>query len=219
MKLPNWKGSTAMRRLEFVKTVLKQKPVADTTKSYQYSNAGYAIAAQMFEKASGKTWEQLLAETMQSQGISYVLGFPNRTDEKQPWGHMDGLLGRKPTGPKHDYKLDDFAAPAGDVSMNIENYARWIQLHLAGLEGKSNFVSAENIKKMHLGLPEYAFGWGNAKKEGVDWSAHDGSTGTFYAHASIRHSDGRAFVILANSADKKTVEAIYALKKVLVTKF
>jgi CubicO group peptidase (beta-lactamase class C family) len=53
-------GTPAEQRLAFVKGILALEPEAKPGTKYVYSNQGYTIAGVMLEKASGKTWEELM---------------------------------------------------------------------------------------------------------------------------------------------------------------
>ncbi|HEY0246347.1 MAG TPA: serine hydrolase, partial [Mucilaginibacter sp.] len=60
-ELPEFKGNKANQRQQFAAYLLREKPVAvNSLVGYNYSNAGYTIAAAMLEKVTGKTWEQLV---------------------------------------------------------------------------------------------------------------------------------------------------------------
>ena len=63
-ELPEFVGNKSEQRKQFSKYLLFEKPVKNKEKVYNYSNAGYSIAALMLEKVSGKTWEQLTKQIM-----------------------------------------------------------------------------------------------------------------------------------------------------------
>lgn len=48
--LPAFKGDKTEQRKQFVEFLLNEVPVKNTTKVYNYSNAGYSVAALMLEK-------------------------------------------------------------------------------------------------------------------------------------------------------------------------
>jgi len=209
-------SNTHERRLAFAKHVFNMAPVAPGT----YSNAGYALAALMLAKAANTTYEALLDQTMQSLALDYALGFPNKQDSTNyPWGHIDEGNGLEALGPDHDYKLEDFVAPAGDVSINIMDYARFVQLNLQGLCGQDNMLPAAAFKQMHFGTQDYAFGWGNTVLGGMQVSYHDGSAGTYYCHTILLPAKRIAVVVMGNAATEPAINNMYALRETLLAHY
>ena len=198
-----------LHRYEFAKFVLNEKEV----ELGSYSNAGYAIAALMLEKVTGKKYEELLHVFMEENKLEYCIGFPNKQDIKNPWGHW--RMGNPLTalGPDHEYRLKDFMAPAGDISMDILNYSKFVQLNLNGLLGIDQCISSELITYAHFGISGYSLGWGNNIGAESKTSYHDGSTGTFYCHSIILPDEQKSVVIMINSAEANNIKAIYKLRE------
>ena len=48
---------------------------------------------------------------------------------------------------------------AGDMALDIVDYSRFIQIHLQGLHGKSNYLEKEDFKTLHFGLRGLSYGW------------------------------------------------------------
>ncbi len=111
LALPKFAGNKSEQRRAFVEYLLKNDALPKNNEPYNYSNAGYSVAALMLEKASGKTWEQLVAEVFKKLGLSYRMGWPNGVDANQPWGHWIENEVLTPLGPTADYKLQ-FIEPA-----------------------------------------------------------------------------------------------------------
>lgn len=102
----------------------------NSEKLYNYSNAGYSIAALMLEKVSRKTWEQLTNQIMaKAMNVDVQYGWPNRRSLNQPYGHWIENDTLKPLPPTVDYDLA-LGEPAGDISMTLPDYAKFIQLNL-----------------------------------------------------------------------------------------
>jgi D-alanyl-D-alanine carboxypeptidase len=212
-KLPKFEGTATERRYAFVKYLLNQKPVKEKG---TYSNAGYIVAAMMLGKAKGGTYEEALEETMKELDLDYFIGFPNKQDTLNPWGHWKEGKNLIALSPDHFYKLEDYALPAGDVSMNILDYSSFIQLHLRGLHNLNNYLLSENYERMHFSLQNYSYGWGNSNNNGSMISHHDGSAGTYYCHTVVLPAPGIAVVIMVNSAEGKHVEGIYNLRNAII---
>jgi hypothetical protein len=83
-------GTAAEQRLTFIKGILARKPEAKPGTKFIYSNQGYTIAGVMLEKATGKTWEDLLRSMLfEPLGMTTAgFGAPASVGKvDQPWGH------------------------------------------------------------------------------------------------------------------------------------
>ncbi|RZL12243.1 MAG: class A beta-lactamase-related serine hydrolase, partial [Hymenobacter sp.] len=153
-ELPAFTGPITQQRLQFAQFVLQQSPVPPTTELFTYSNAGYALAALMLERAAHRSWEAQVARTCRRLHLRERMGFPNRADTAQPWGHWlarpaDSSL--TALGPALPYRIQPVLAPSGDVAMPLPDYARFVQLHLRGLLGQSNYLRASTYQTVHFG--------------------------------------------------------------------
>jgi len=57
--LPPFTGNATERRRAFARYVLEHPPAIAPRTAFQYSNAGYSVAAAMIERVSGRSWEEL----------------------------------------------------------------------------------------------------------------------------------------------------------------
>ena len=210
-KLPDFNGSTMQKREQFAKHVLKKKPAKIGT----YSNAGFALAALMLEKASNKEYEELVAEPFDKLGLDYFFGFPNAQKIKYPWGHWEEQKKMVALSPEHPYRLLDFIAPAGDISMNIVDYSKFLQMHLNGFGGEGSTLSQSSFEKLFYEKDSYSYGWVNQINDRGNLVFHDGSTGTFYCHALISTTNNFAVTILMNTASDKQLEGMWKLRQEL----
>lgn len=216
--LPALTGTVSEKRLQFALHVLQESPMVPQHGLIVYSNGGYALAALMLERAARHSWEDLTARTFHRLGLHFLLGFPNRQDASQPWGHWyqnekDSML--TALGPTIPYRIQDVLAPSGDVAMPLPDYARFIQLHLLGLLGKDNYLKAATYNLLHFGKKEYAYGWGvsSVAGSGAPISFHDGTAGTFFCHAIIFPDEKIAFVVITNAGGTAAEKACYALRR------
>lgn len=216
-----FKGDTTTQRYEFVKWVLSLDPV-ESEEKISYSNAGYSAAAVMLEKASGKTWEDLVLDLGEKLGVRFGFSWPNINDPSQPWGHwgVDNKL--IPTPPSDSYRLF-WVEPAGDLNMNLPDYAKFIQLQLLGLAGRSSLLSKEEFEFLHYGVPEpdhYSIGWSWAvNQKGQHVSAFNGSAETFYCFAYIIRDIDTAYIVFANCGSEKAEAGVRKLLAFLIKKF
>ena len=219
-KLPKFKGNKQQKRAEFSKYVLTLKPVdnTNTTTSYNYSNSGYSIAAMMLEKVSGKSWEDLCLEILKSEmNIDFVFGWPNRNLKNQPFGHWVEKENIVPVYPDVDYDLS-LVEPAGNISMNIGNYAKFIQINIKGLSKENKFLKSKTYKFLHTAKSDYAIGWENINKDDKQISSHCGSDGTFFSCAEIDRKKLIAYVVFVNSGTISARSGVIEMMNELIKK-
>jgi len=218
-QLPDFKGNKSEQRKQFAKYLLAEEPVKDGKQIYNYSNAGYSIAALMLEKVTGKTWEKLTKEIITQQLNANILyGWPNKLNLNQPYGHWvenDTLI---PLYPDNSYDLA-LGEPAGDISMTLPDYAKFIQLNLRGILGEDNILKASTYDYLHYGLKDYSIGWGNINNNEIQLSEHSGSAGTFFCYSLLDKNRKIAYVIVANSATQESQESILNILNSLREKY
>jgi CubicO group peptidase (beta-lactamase class C family) len=192
---------------------LLQQPPAVAAGTALYSNGGYAIAAAMLERKAGQSYEALLnIMVLQPLGITPAFGWPAAGGATQPWGHE--LVGTSWVPNDPDAAANQFPTaftPAGNVSLNIGDYAKFVQSHLRGLRGLSGYLSPQTYTYLHTPQGDFALGWLVKTLNGVITHAHDGSAGTFYALVAIQPSRDRAVVVLCNGYSVALANAANAL--------
>jgi len=205
--IPALEGAIQSQRIEFARYVLEEEPVRRPLfKRYAYSNAGYVLIAVMMERATGRSWEQLVQDVMvEDLGLPTRVGFPIEIGPDQPRGHLPGAyLGEGKDvlvvyDTEYVVKHEEVMNPAGDLCMPMTEYARFIQLHLRGLRGEDNYLPAETYEFMHFGIDQYGMGWENAHIRGMEYSEHSGSRGNFFCHVRIVPGQDLAIIVFANS--------------------
>lgn len=189
-------------RRAFVEVVLNEDPLFTPGEKHEYSNAGYGVATAMLEQVADARWEDLLSERLfKPLGMTTAhRGWPNAKSEHQPWGHFvqnDGLM---PLAPSFPYKLPSPISPAGDLSMSIEDFAKWAQLHLTGLRGENDLLKKETFAKLHEPIRNnYALGWLTANIAGERATLHNGSAGSFFSLMTIFPEKNLAIVVITNA--------------------
>ncbi len=212
LNLPKFKGSKKEQREQFAKYVLTLNPV-ENNEVYNYSNAGYSVAALMLEKVTNQSWEDLVKLVLTDKlNLDVAFGWPNRNFKNQPFGHWEENGKIISLNPDVDYDLR-YIEPGGDLSMKIEDYAKFIQLNLQGLKGKDNLLKAETYQFLHFGLPDYSIGWANFITKGNQNSEHAGSDGTFFSFTLIQPNLDKAFIVLVNSGTEIAQEGVFEMIK------
>lgn len=224
--LPEFPSEAPAMRQAFAEHVLSGKPHGKPG-VFEYSNAGYGIAAAMAETATGIPYDELMqAELLQPLGLDGLWGWPAR-QPGQPWGHAPGLFGRlQPNDPRGDYQLPDYIAPAGNLSMSIGDYSVFVQAHLRGMLGLEPLnkagqpiaepaaglaLNAALIKQLHECEDTYSYGWGEMLDGEQPTSMHEGSAGTFDVLTIIQPDRGRATVVFCNAGGEKASAAVKEL--------
>ena len=218
---------------DFSKFLLTLEPVKfDSTETYKYSNAGYLLAALMLEKASNKTYEQLVDKINQDLKVDFQIGWPKKLDKHQPIGHIipqelgigseTGLV-VMPDSIFNDWDLFNafqyYCRPAGDICVSILDYLKFIQLNLAGLNGQDNYLKSETYNYIFTGEKEYAMGWGNWLKNGNHYHDHSGTLVTFYSYTLIVKELNVGIVIMINSGNGKSIGGLFTIKEYLEKKY
>jgi len=206
--LPELSGPAAQQRYEFTTWVLAQPPAA-TPGDYLYSNAGYSIVAAMAERVMGSAWEELLQTLVLSPlAITGTFRWPLGAGVNQPWGHYWTGSTLVPHDPADGYELPAIVAPAGDISLNLADYATFLRQHLNGLRGVGGILAATTVQKLHTPVGDCAMGWQIATRDGDTFSIHIGSAGTFLCSTVVCAQRNLAFAVIANADCPGTNEGI-----------
>lgn len=208
-EIPDIPGDKQARRKAFGEFVLNLDPaVLDAEHPFVYSNAGYTLASLMLEKATHKSWEQLVEKTFNKKlKLSIGFSWPENQTQKDTWGHYaegDSLI---PVPSTSDYHLD-FTEPAGDLNATLPDYIRFIQLLLNGWQGKDKHLSQANYQFLLAGREDYAMGWYNVTENGIGWSSHAGTVGTYYTMCHIDRDAGFAYIVFTNAFNSGTQNGV-----------
>ena len=210
--IPPFTGTPTQQRQAFARMLLARPP-AGPTGVYRYSNAGYAVAATIAERVTGKTWEQLMQQYVFGPlKIRAAYGWPLLSGANEPWGHRikDGVV--TPHNPSDHYRVPTVLAPAGDVSMSILDYSVFARLHLQGLEGEDGAIlSSAVIKRLHQPVLAYSCGWHEEVVDGVQTSWHRGTCDTFDTFVFLQPSRNIGVIVFTNAdGDNAEANALFA---------
>lgn len=131
-------------REDTVRALRHIRPATSFRSGYAYDNVLYAVAGQLIEEVTGKTWERFMREdVLAPAGMRTATSdrVERRRARNRAWPH-----GRR-DGPMHgmgtqevmddsgraefDPELGANAAPAGAVAASANDMGRWIQIQLA----------------------------------------------------------------------------------------
>ena len=114
--------------------------------------------------------------------------------------------------------------PAGAVEMSLDDYARFLQLHLRGLEGRDTvLLRAATIKRLHASPvtppDNFGLGWGIQEFDGAPARVHVGSAGAFYAVAILQPTRDLGVAVFANAGGDRAAAATKDALKTLVRRY
>ncbi len=195
--------SVSSPRLVFIEYLIEQPPASGQNHGkfqHLYSNASYTMASAMLERVARLNYEDLVKKTLNDDlGLSVHIGWPNSFNLNQPWGHRINGDKIEVFPPDHEYKVPYLLTPAGDLSLSPQDYAKYTQLHLKGLRGEDNYISSDGYRKIHFARDGFSLGVANGVLSGKQFSAFDGSAGTFYCRSIIVSESNLAFIIMMNA--------------------
>ena len=194
------------QRRDFAATALQEAPIGPARGESVYSNSGYVLAAVVAERATGKSFEQLMQdEVFQPLGMSVAYA---PSERGQILGHLDG---RPLTGLRADNP--PLIAPAGAVRLSMADWARFAIDQMAGEKGHGALLTAASYAALHMpqGDTSAALGWGVRNS----WPAenpirllmHAGSNGHWNALIALSPDQDGGVLIVANAAGPE-VEAL-----------
>jgi len=230
VRVPKFNEDIQTKRCHFAQWLL---PQCNKVGEFLYSNFGYVIAATMAESVTGKSWERLIEEYVFEplEIDTFIGGWPASADIYQPWGHHDkwwlaewfSPIGAVYPHPPKGLKLNPLLRPAGDVSMSIPDYMKFLREHLRGLNGESGLLSQEIFEFLHtpMGETRSGCGWGiniDETNSGLTMHGHAGSANTFYMIAHMFPESDFAIAVVANAGSDEAatvcedlIQAIFTL--------
>ncbi|HEY3813950.1 MAG TPA: serine hydrolase domain-containing protein [Caulobacteraceae bacterium] len=205
-----------VQRLAYIAAALQESPVNPPGTAYSYSNTGYVIAAVAAERATGKSYEDLMRREVFGPLDMRSVAF-GVTGEGQPRGHLAGRV----AGPGDGNPL--LIAPAGNVHLSLEDWAKFCLDQMAGANGHGRLLKTTSYRRLQTPVADdgsgYALGWvvlpSAAGREGPVLT-HSGSDTTMYADAVLFPSTESGVLVVANAgpdmgSDKAVPQAVRAV--------
>jgi CubicO group peptidase (beta-lactamase class C family) len=224
--IPRLSGTAMERRAAFARWVLRRKPAGAVGAKGLYSNGGYTVAGAIAERIAGESWESLVgARVFKPLGLAGAFAWIEPADVNQPWGHHETRSGTRPVDPRDTgERLPSIIGPGGSVELSLDDYARFLQIHLRGLQGRDTvLLKASSIKHLHaspVSPPDkYGLGWGLQDFDGEPASVHTGSAGTFYAVTIIQPTRDLGVAVFANAGGERAAAAASDAVKALIRRF
>lgn len=210
-----FRGDETEQRYQFCKWFYAQKPLSNND-SIHFSNLGYVAAGLMLEKASGKSYKELVRNLGNKLRIDFGFGNPSDVDSMQTWGH-DGHL--KPDANQDAFKLE-WLLTAGNINLTISDYAKFVSEQLLGLSGKSQLLSKEEYTFLHYGLYGFAIGWfwEMDDKQRI-FSYNIGNPGSFLSKVLVYKDTDIAIILLSNVQSDEAEEGLDILLEEIKSRY
>ncbi len=211
---PNRGSTPEIYRLQYLEKTVQQKMSYPPGERVHYSNGGYILAGAIIEKKIGRSIDELWKERiLDPLGISSAGYGPAAAIDphNQPWGHYWD----KSTDSFVAYKADypNFMSPAGYMHISIEDWAKFILVHLDSYPlNKKKLLKPSSLKKLHepmdsakwdidinLGL-NYALGWfTKINEDGHSLIWHGGRGFAFNAQVVVDLNQKCAILLVSTS--------------------
>ncbi len=219
-------GSPMQQREVYVEHILEDPPVNVPGTTFVYSNRNYAVLGHLLEVITHTPWEKLIKKLlfdplgMDSAGFGPMA---KMNTKDAPWEYylQNGHHKAVPPGPYADNP--DTIAPAGKVHCSVEDWAKYIALHLRGEEGKNGLLPADIIKKLHT-APKgsiYADGWVVLTRVWADGEAlwHNGSNNLNYSEVWMAPKRDFAVLVMMNQGGTEAAAAADAVATKLIIQY
>lgn len=214
------------KRLKLLELLTHDKPAGVPGTEFVYANCNFTLAAAMLERASGDSWEQLVAARifqpleMASAGFG-PMGVPGKIE--QPWQHFfkDGKA--VPVNPLPASDNPPIMNPAGRIHCSLGDWAKFALEILRAEKGRSKLVDAQTFKRLFTppGGGSYACGWNLCQR---GWSKamvlnHNGTNLQNYAVAWLAPAESFAVLVTTNQGGGTSAKACDEVAAAMIRKF
>lgn len=204
--------------------VLTDEPKFQTGKNSNYSNAGISLVGRAIEKKFKESYETLLEKLVFSELGMDSCGFGTPKESvpySHPRGHMVNAEKISSIQPGAMSDNPDAISPAGKVHCSITDWGKYIQEHLKGSLGSSEYLSRKSFAKLHTPLKneQFALGWLSVKAGSNKALFHNGSNTMNYAEMYVLPYDNLAIGIVTNIGNQKAKVAVQKLGQWIIKEF
>jgi len=194
---------THLTRKQTVERIAFLKPKTSFRAAYAYDNVLYAVAGQLIEEVTGKTWEDFIRERLLRAGgmMDATSDSPERFNvANRSWPHarlsgpLRGLGAQEALNERDE--LGRNGAPAGGLALSAADMAAWLKLQLShgALPDGRHLFSEKQALEMWKPVvtmpvsqlpPELALAQANYTAYALGWQVQD-----YRGHRIITHGGG-----------------------------
>ena len=214
------------QRRRMAEIVLSNPPIRKPGEEKLYSNAGFALAGAIAEKAAGEDYESLVRRMlfgplgMNSAGFG-AMGTSGRIDA--PWQHTksgDAITPIEP-GPRSDNP--PFLTPGGRVHCSICDWAKYVQCVLKALrdeEGLLPLAQVRQLKEPPFG-GDYALGWTICDRDWAHGKAftHAGTNKQNYSVVWVAPARNFAVLVATNRGGEDAFKSLDKVCAQMIARF
>jgi CubicO group peptidase (beta-lactamase class C family) len=210
--------SSNLNRLQVIQKMSLIEPAYSFRSGYGYCNAAYVTAGELIPAITGKSWEQTVRESIltplkMDKTLMLAREFKNAENAASPHTMVDYKLKSIPIA-----NIDNLA-PAGSMSSNAEDMAKWLLVQLANgeIDGKQIipaealqttrtassivFTDTRDNQETHFYL--YGFGLFISDRNGKIVYSHLGGIDGFLSTVMFVPEDKLGIVVLTNTDQNK----------------
>jgi CubicO group peptidase (beta-lactamase class C family) len=225
LKLMTFEGTPEQARRTLAEGVLTKPPASTPGTKEEYSNAGFALAGHVCERVTGKPFEALIQDTLFAPlGITTAgFGAPGSAERvDQPRGHTAAMVVVVPGSKGSPADNPSAITPAGRIHMSLEDWGRYIALHLRGARGGREQLGPINLGPEVFGrlhrpptgeATGYSYGWVRLTRP---WAGpegdrtvlfHNGSNTMWFAVAWLAPARDLAVLVVTNQGGQAAERA------------
>ncbi len=219
-------ANSGFSRSEVLRRVRFLKPSWSFRSTYGYQNIMFLAAGTVVERASGKTWDDFVAQRIfqplgMANSVTSVTKLSSLADVATPHERINDVY-----RPVTWLNIDNIA-PAGSINSSVTDMAQWIRLQLSrGVYKGQRLLDSMGVKEMHTAnitvrsgaqdermypmsnLSAYGLGWSLRDYYGRKMVSHGGAIRGMRAQVTLIPDAQLGVVVLTNSPQSSFPTAI-----------
>lgn len=204
--------NSKMSPSEMLRRIRYLQPSFDIRERYQYGNLTYFIAGMAIERATGKTWSDLVQERilkpLDMRRTNFSIAEMQKTNN-----FASAYLEKNEKLKKIPLRDLSLIGAAGSMNSTVSDLSRWVQMQLAGGVYKNQaLINPSTLQELHApqvivpGVPEcketllyaYGIGWVVLSYRGHYLISHDGVSDGFTSVIGLLPSENVGVIVLSN---------------------
>ncbi len=217
----HWGTNTS--RTEVIRRMAKVKPIYQFRDTWGYCNAGYVVAGEILEKATGVKWEDYVT-TNYFKPMDMTETLPLSVQFKSTGNYCTPHTIYKNKLIRLELPNIDNLAPAASICSSISDWAKWVQMLLNDGKWNDREIIPQRAIQMsmravsnrgtfrpyfntgHFNL--YGLGWNLLDYEGKKIALHTGGADGFVSSVSLIPEEKLGIIIFTNTDANNFYQAL-----------